>query len=64
MQPSGTTTSTNPTYIGCSVKPQAPVPSLREQQEEINRLTYVAEQWSADGATYSSGRHNTLQHYS
>ena len=25
--------------------PQAPVPLVREQQEEINRLTYMAEQW-------------------
>ena len=24
------------------------MPSLREQQEEINRLTYVAEEWSAE----------------
>ena len=27
--------------------PKAPVPLLREQQEEINRLTSVAEQWTA-----------------
>ena len=28
--------------------PKAPALSLREQQEEINRLTYMAEQWSAE----------------
>ena len=28
--------------------PQAPAPLLREQQEETNRLNYVAEQWLAE----------------